>query len=221
MCASKGFSFRLFFFRIFSSLPPLSRSQLGFRVSPCALSFDITLIRVRHNRTRKQRERERGDYHQSIDRSIMLFRSALCRHLRRCDSSSRRGFVGFCSPTSMTREQQKTTTGLVGLPVLNDPIASYAKLCDQVLDAIKFVPDHAAYRTIVTQTYEHRKSVTLSGKTVPEIEETIAAGQIEELAMQARDELDLIPKMREWKPWEFEHEIEIEKEENPTGIEKN
>ena len=121
----------------------------------------------------------------------------------------------------MTREQQKTTTGLVGLPVLNDPIASYAKLCDQVLDAIKFVPDHAAYRTIVTQTYEHRKSVTLSGKTVPEIEETIAAGQIDELAMQARDELDLIPKMREWKPWEFEHEIEIEKEENPTGIEKN
>tara|TARA_B100000519_G_scaffold735_1_gene733 strand:+ start:529 stop:927 length:399 start_codon:yes stop_codon:yes gene_type:complete len=120
-----------------------------------------------------------------------------------------------------TTTTTKTTTGLVGLPVLNDPIASYAKLCDQVLDAIKFVPDHAAYRTIVTQTYEHRKSVTLSGKTVPEIEETIAAGQIEELAMQARDELDLIPKMREWKPWEFEHEIEIEKEENPTGIEKN
>jgi len=27
--------------------------------------------------------------------------------------------------------------------------------------------------------------------------------------------------MREWKPWEFEHTIEIEKEENPTGIEKN
>ncbi len=63
--------------------------------------------------------------------------------------------------------------------------------------------------------------MTLSGKTVPEIEETIAAGQIEELAMQARGELDLIPKMREWQPWEFEHEIEIEKEENPTGIEKN
>ena len=39
--------------------------------------------------------------------------------------------------------------------------------------------------------------------------------------MCVRDELDLIPKMREWKPWEFEHEIEIEKEENPTGIEKN
>ena len=153
-----------------------------------------------------------------------MLRSALCRHLRRCSNTQKsdglRGFVG-CSPTLFLKEQQKTTTGLVGLPVLNDPIESYAKLCDQVLDAIKFVPDHAAYRTIVTQTYEHRKSVTLSGKTVPEIEETIAAGQIEELAMQARDELDLIPKMREWKPWEFEHEIEIEKEENPTGIEKN
>jgi len=39
--------------------------------------------------------------------------------------------------------------------------------------------------------------------------------------VQAKDELELIPKMREWKPWEFEHTIEIEKEENPTGIEKN
>ena len=31
------------------------------------------------------------------------------------------------------------------------------------------------------------------------------------------DELGLIPKMREWKPWEFDHEIEMieEPKENP------
>ena len=123
--------------------------------------------------------------------------------------------------TNHTNESQKITTGLVGLPVMNDPINTYANLCDQVLEKIQFVPENAAYRTIVEEMYKHRKKVTLSGKTVSEIEETIAAGQIEELAVQARDELELIPKMREWKPWEFSHEIEIEKAENPTGIAKN
>ena len=123
--------------------------------------------------------------------------------------------------TNHTNESIKKTTGLVGLPVMNDPINTYANLCDQVLEKIQFVPENAAYRTVVEEMYKHRKKVTLSGKTVSEIEETIAAGQIEELAVQARDELELIPKMREWKPWEFSHEIEIEKAENPTGIAKN
>ena len=127
----------------------------------------------------------------------------------------------FTTQTHPLREQLKKTTGLVGLPVLNNPIESYAKLCGEVLEKIHFVPENAAYRTVVEEIYKHRKEVTLSGKTVSEIEETIAAGQIEELAVQAKDELELIPKMREWKPWEFEHTIEIEKEENPTGIEKN
>jgi len=31
---------------------------------------------------------------------------------------------------------------------------------------------------------------------------TINSGQIEELIKQANDELALIPKMSEWKPWE-------------------
>lgn len=123
--------------------------------------------------------------------------------------------------TNHANESIKKTTGLVGLPVMNDPINTYANLCDQVLEKIQFVPENAAYRTVVEEMYKHRKKVTLSGKTVSEIEETIAAGQIEELAVQARDELELIPKMREWKPWEFSHEIEIEKAENPTGIAKN
>ena len=123
--------------------------------------------------------------------------------------------------TNHANESIKKTTGLVGLPVMNDPINTYANLCDQVLEKIQFVPENAAYRTVVEEMYKHRKKVTISGKTVSEIEETIAAGQIEELAVQARDELELIPKMREWKPWEFSHEIEIEKAENPTGIAKN
>jgi NADH dehydrogenase (ubiquinone) 1 alpha subcomplex subunit 5 len=119
------------------------------------------------------------------------------------------------------KEKMKTTTGLVGLAVLNDPINEYAKICKKVLEKIQFVPEHAAYRTIVEETYRHRREVCLSGKSVSEIECAIEAGQIEELMKQAEDELTLIPKMREWKPWEFEHEIVIERAENPRGITKN
>lgn len=34
-----------------------------------------------------------------------------------------------------------------------------------------------------------------------DIEQRIGDGQLEELIEEAKDELDLIPKMVEWKPW--------------------
>ena len=34
-----------------------------------------------------------------------------------------------------------------------------------------------------------------------EVEKQISEGQLEELIEEAKDELDLIPKMAEWKPW--------------------
>lgn len=34
-----------------------------------------------------------------------------------------------------------------------------------------------------------------------DIEQRIGEGQLEELIEEAKDELDLIPKMAEWKPW--------------------
>jgi len=55
------------------------------------------------------------------------------------------------------------------------------------------------------------------GGSVREIEDAIGEGQIEEMYEAAKDELALIPKMRAWKPWDFDHEIEIieEPKENP------
>ena len=34
-----------------------------------------------------------------------------------------------------------------------------------------------------------------------DMEQRIGEGQLEELIEEAKDELDLIPKMAEWKPW--------------------
>ena len=52
------------------------------------------------------------------------------------------------------------------------------------------------------------------------IEAKIGSGQIEELVAQAKDELGLIPKMKEWKPWEFSHTIRMEDESKQPSEDK-
>ena len=52
------------------------------------------------------------------------------------------------------------------------------------------------------------------------IEAEIGSGQLEELVAQAKDELGLIPKMAEWKPWVFDHTIKIHDEEAPAKEEE-
>lgn len=42
-----------------------------------------------------------------------------------------------------------------------------------------------------------------SMEDVTEIESKLGLGQIEEVIEQAHDELELIPHMAQWKPWEI------------------
>ena len=120
-------------------------------------------------------------------------------------------FPAFVYPT-------KETTGIVGLDVLDDPKARYQAVCEDVLrEVARGIPEDAGYRKIVEEVYEERLAKTRAGANAEEIESAIGEGQIEELYEIAKDELGLIPKMREWKPWEFDHEIEMieEPKENP------
>ena len=112
----------------------------------------------------------------------------------------------------------KATTGIVGLDVLDNPKEAYAKICEDVLrEVARGIPEDAGYRKIVEEVYGDRLAKTRAGANADEIESAIGEGQIEELYEIAKDELGLIPKMREWKPWEFDHEIEVieEPKENP------
>ena len=118
----------------------------------------------------------------------------------------------------MSSTTTKETTGIVGLSVLEDGKGAYAAICKRVLSEIqRGIPADAGYRKVVESVYADRLAKTEAGESVSEIEAAIGQGQIEELYEIAEDELELIPKMREWKPWEFDHEIEMieEPKENP------
>ncbi|OUS47135.1 hypothetical protein BE221DRAFT_191684 [Ostreococcus tauri] len=111
--------------------------------------------------------------------------------------------------SSSARDARKQTTGIVGLDVLDEGKAAYESICERVLKEVATgIPSDAGYRRVVEEMYTER---------VEEVERAIGEGQIEELYEIAKDELALIPKMREWKPWEFEHEIEVieHPKENP------
>tara|TARA_B100001121_G_C18273237_1_gene427218 strand:+ start:101 stop:448 length:348 start_codon:yes stop_codon:yes gene_type:complete len=66
---------------------------------------------------------------------------------------------------------------------------------------VKQIPASAVYRQTVEATANHRLGVLGSGASVAELETKIGEGQLEELIEEAKDELELIPKMAEWKPW--------------------
>lgn len=64
------------------------------------------------------------------------------------------------------------------------------------------LPASAVYRQATESMTQHRLSIVEGNEDVSEIEKAIDNGQIEELIIQAEEELKLVGKMEEWKPWE-------------------
>ena len=111
----------------------------------------------------------------------------------------------------------KQTTGIVGLEVIPNGRQVLGDLVRKVLFGVRAsIPEDAGYRKVVEQTYEHRLAIIEANEDPAAIEAKIGSGQLEELVAQAKDELGLIPKMAEWKPWVFDHTIKIHDEEAPA-----
>ncbi|KAF9191785.1 hypothetical protein BGZ51_000132 [Haplosporangium sp. Z 767] len=96
----------------------------------------------------------------------------------------------------------KKTTGLYGLPVHPDPRPHLINIYNDTLKALEKIPEHAAYRQATAAMTNHRLNVVKSTEDISQIEETLDAGQIEEVVIQAVDELKIAGKMLEWKAWE-------------------
>ncbi|KAG9467601.1 NADH dehydrogenase [ubiquinone] 1 alpha subcomplex subunit 5 [Eleutherodactylus coqui] len=96
----------------------------------------------------------------------------------------------------------KKTTGLVGLAVAQNPHEHLRILYTKILGTLQAIPKDAAYRKYTEQIVNDRLNLVKTESSVDKLEQVINCGQIEEVIVQAENELHLARKMVEWKPWE-------------------
>ncbi|XP_043747199.1 NADH dehydrogenase [ubiquinone] 1 alpha subcomplex subunit 5-like [Cervus elaphus] len=96
----------------------------------------------------------------------------------------------------------KKTTGLVGLAVCETPHERLKILYTKILDVLGHIPKNAAYRKYTEQITNKKLSMVKAEPDVKKLEERLQGGQIEEVILQAENELSLARKMIQWKPWE-------------------
>ena len=97
----------------------------------------------------------------------------------------------------------KITTGLSMVDVEPFPRLKLMKLYYMTLDEIRDIPDSYTYKNIVEEVTKHRMEIVDSNKNVRDIEKKIAWGIVEELIIQAHNELKLMKLVKQYKPWEY------------------
>ncbi|KAI0307734.1 Ndufa5, NADH-ubiquinone oxidoreductase subunit [Multifurca ochricompacta] len=97
----------------------------------------------------------------------------------------------------------KLSTGIYGLAVHPNPLPELTKTYESTLAALSSIPGHAAYRQgTEALTLRKLKIVQNANGDIAEVEKQLDEGQIEQLIAIAKDELNLVGKMVEWKAWE-------------------
>lgn len=96
----------------------------------------------------------------------------------------------------------KLTTGLTGLKVAKNPHHTLGVLYGKIMRTLNKMPEDAAYRRYTSAIISERVGILNSSNDVEQVECKIGAGQIEEVIVQAENELVLARKMLTWKPWE-------------------
>merc|ERR1712178_178511 len=95
----------------------------------------------------------------------------------------------------------KATTNLVGLAVEPNAPAILKDLYAKTLEDLKAIPSSAEYRINVEKITNYRLKVVEAGPDIDSIEAEVGV-QVEEMIVEAKDELSLIPQMTEWAPWD-------------------
>jgi len=96
----------------------------------------------------------------------------------------------------------KVTTGLTRLAVAQNPQHTLSVLYAKILRSLQKIPEDAAYRRYTEQVVKDRALAVSEESDVAALEKRVGCGQVEELIVQAENELRLSRKMAEWKPWE-------------------
>lgn len=115
------------------------------------------------------------------------------------DAPTYRGSMGI----PLYLGDKKEATGLVGVDPIPDGRQVLIDTYIKTLHAVQDIPETAEYRLEV-ERFTHQRLGVLMDKELTDLEceIKIKKGQIEELYLVAKDELALVEKMKEWKPWE-------------------
>jgi NADH dehydrogenase (ubiquinone) 1 alpha subcomplex subunit 5 len=99
---------------------------------------------------------------------------------------------------------RKTTTGLTGLSVHNDPLPALTATYERTLSALGALPPASVYRQGVEALTQRKLGLVKSAAgDIAQAEAALDEGQIEEALVIAEDELKLVGKMAEWKAYVF------------------
>ncbi len=97
---------------------------------------------------------------------------------------------------------RKSTTGIFGLNVHHDPLPELKKTYESTLSALSSIPASSVYRQgVEALTQRKLKIVEASNGNVEAVEKKLDEGHIEEALDIAKDELQLVSKVAEWKAY--------------------
>lgn len=137
------------------------------------------------------------------------------RVLRAASSTST---IGSASAGASKFLRAKATTELTGLAVHPSPFSALDETYKKTLNFLDTLPSESVYRQAthaltssrmdaLTKAQQQHQDALHSGDAekveaaIKDLETTIDAGQIEEVIIQAQDELKLAAKMMEWKSY--------------------
>lgn len=93
-------------------------------------------------------------------------------------------------------------TGLTGIRQHPDPRPALLALYEATLVELEDIPASAVYRQATEALTKARMAVVEKEEVVAKIEQQIGCGLIEEVIIQADEELQLVKQMKDWKVWE-------------------
>jgi NADH dehydrogenase (ubiquinone) 1 alpha subcomplex subunit 5 len=94
----------------------------------------------------------------------------------------------------------KSTTGITGIAVHQNPLPALKETYKATLTALKTLPSTSIYRQGTEALTLKKLSIVEAAKEdIAAVEKELDEGQIEEALLIASDELQLVAKMAEWK----------------------
>ncbi|EFN61171.1 NADH dehydrogenase [ubiquinone] 1 alpha subcomplex subunit 5 [Camponotus floridanus] len=96
----------------------------------------------------------------------------------------------------------KKSTNIKGLAVSAQPHIELTPLYNRILRMLDKMPKEYTYRKETEKLVKDRLKIVKENADVQAIEKKIGCGQVEELIIQAKNEMSLSEKILVWKPWE-------------------